>query len=79
MKLVSATTGTVFPELQSLGVISLVLGCCICPLLTLSTGEVNDSPGFGLSCHAVLLYDLGKGTSAYCSTPFPDGEAQPRL
>jgi hypothetical protein len=79
MKLVSTTTGTVFPKLHSLGVIPLVLGSCICPLLTFSAGEVDDNPGFGLSCHAVLLYDLGKGTSAYRSTPFPDGEAQPRL
>jgi hypothetical protein len=79
MKLVRAATGAVFPELQSLGVIPLILGCCICPLLTFGTGEVNDDPGFGLSGHTVLLYNLGKGTSAYRSTPFSDGEAQPGL
>ena len=79
MKLVSATTGTVFPQLQPLGVVPFVLGGGIRPLFAFGAGEVDYNPGFGLSCHTVLLYNLGKATSADGSAPLPNGEAQARL
>ena len=78
MQLMGATTGTKLPQLQTLRVVPLVLGCRIRPRLTLSAGEVNDNTGLTLFRHR-LLYNAGKGTSAYRLAPLPDSKTQSDL
>ena len=68
------TTWTILPKLQSLGIILLILGSGVRPLLTLGTGKINNNPSFSFLGHS-LLYDTAKGTSAYRFTPFPNSKA----
>ena len=51
MELVSTAPGAIFSKLQSLGVVSSVLGGGIRLLPTLGAGEVNNNSGFTFSGH----------------------------
>ena len=58
MESMGATTRTIFPTLQSLGVIPSVLSSGICPLLTLSTSKMNNNPGFSFFGHVYSMIRL---------------------
>ena len=78
MELINTTTGAILPKLQSLGIISSVLGGSIRPLLTFSTGKMNNNPSLSLPRHN-LLYDTANATSTYRFPPFPNSKPQTLL
>ena len=78
MESINAATGAIFFKLQSLGIIPSVLSGSICPLLTLSTGKMNNNPSFSLPSHN-LLYDAANAASTYRFAPFPNSKPQPLL
>ena len=58
MKVVDAAARTIFPELQSLGIALSVLSSCICPLLALGAGKMNDDSGFTFFGHRYSMMRL---------------------
>ena len=58
MEFMGATTGTISPQLQSLGVIPLVLGSSIRPLLTFGTSKMNYNPSFCFLGHIYSMIPL---------------------
>jgi hypothetical protein len=67
-------TGTILIYLKPSRIILFIFCCCIRPLLTGWTGEVDDQPVSPFFL-AILIYDAGNRTGANCSTPFSNSEA----